>query len=316
MWQEKRRDQIIPTNTLSAANPHVESHVDVGIIVALKEEFRELHRELPSPHAIKDETTGASDYLFMRDVGEGLAYACAATFVGIAGPTEAALATERFINRRQPKTIVMLGIAAGIDDDVKLGDVVISTQVGRYLDRAKIESGKGTFDIKPGGDSFPCSGELVRAAQDLEFSHERQHTAWQDSASDRLRELVAGEARAKLIEKDWIAEKPNFLEGPVASGPVVAAAEEFIEWVKSLNRQYLALEMEGGGMLAAVYSRSDPTRTMMLRGISDFGDKRKKQLDAIGNGGLRCYATRNAVSLLWRMMEAQILPHVQKTATL
>jgi hypothetical protein len=47
---------------------------------------------------------------------------------------------------------------------------------------------------------------------------------------------------------------------------------------------------------------------MMLRGISDFGDKRKKELDKIGKGGLRRYAMGNAISLLWQLMEAGILP--------
>ena len=113
--------------------------VDLGIMVALNEEFAVLYPEIASAKVVKCEKTGVSDYLFR--LGH---YNCAATFVGEMGPEEAALATDRFINRQNPTTVVMLGIAAGIDDDVKLGDVVVAKHIGRYLARAKVE----TFQIR------------------------------------------------------------------------------------------------------------------------------------------------------------------------
>jgi len=282
--------------------------IDVGIIVALREEFRELFSQLQSPVAAEDPQTRVSDYLFRHESSEQ-EYLCAATFVGEMGPIEAALATERFLSRRRPATIVMLGIAAGIDDDVRLGDVILAKHVGRYLDRSKVVDGKPSFDIKPGGDSFPCSADLVRVAQDFEFAHNARFVHWQDSAATLLTELVGSEVLEELISNEWIQPEPGLHDGPIASGPVVAAAEEFTHWVKSQNRQYLALEMEGGGMLAAVYSRCDLTRTMMLRGISDFGDERKKQLDEIGKGGLRRYAMRNTISFLWQLLDCGLLPY-------
>jgi nucleoside phosphorylase len=287
---------------------------DVGIIVALPDEFRELHNTLPSPHVIKDERTGASDYLFTRPVSNRAAYRCAATFVGFMGPTAAALATERFLNRQRPKTIVMLGIAAGISEDVQLGDVIMATYVGRYLDHAKIVSGKGkTFEIRPGGDAFSFSLDLIRASLELEFAHKGYFESWQQAGDAELSQLVADEHRAKLRERDWVRKWPRFVAAPVASGPVVAASEEFINWVKSTNRNYAALEMEGGAMLAAVYSRADPSRSLMLRGVSDFGDKRKGVLDRIGKGALRRYATRNAIRLLWSLMDADVFPRTNQT---
>ena len=56
----------------------------------------------------------------------------------------------------------------------------------------------------------------------------------------------------ELREKGWLNDEPVFKEGPIASGPVVAAAKEFVAWVLSTNRNYLGLEMESGGVLAAV----------------------------------------------------------------
>jgi len=283
--------------------------IDVGVIVALEEEFDELHKLLPRSTPVKDDATGVYDYLFIRPVDGAEPYRCAATFVGEMGPTEAALAAERFLGRRHPRTIVMLGIAAGIHDDVRLGDVVVAKSVGRYLDRAKVADGGKTFDIRPGGDAFPCSQDLVRSAQNLKFAHASIYQKWQEAG--RLELAATGPNWKRLQEKGWLADAPVFVAGAIASGPVVAAAKSFVAWVRSTNRNYLGLEMESGGVLAAVYSRADPTRSLILRGISDFGDVRKKKTDAIGAGGLRRYAMRNAVRLLWGLLEAQELPRAE-----
>ncbi len=197
----------------------------------------------------------------------------------------------------------MLVIAAGIDDDVKLGDVIVADSVGRYLDRAKVvDAGTDAFEFRPGGDAFPSSQDLVRSAQNLEFAHPQVYQGWQEAGRADLAAAVP--QWQELCDKGWLDPAPAYVAGAIASGPVVAAAQSFVAWVRSTNRKYLALEMESGGLLAAVYSRADPTRSLVLRGISDFGDARKPELDAIGAGGLRRVAMRNAVRLLWSLLEA------------
>lgn len=259
------------------------SGIDIGIIIALREEFRELYSQLPSPQAIADPETGVTDYLFQW--GSTNPYQCAATFIGDMGTDKAALATDRFNKRRQPKTIVMLGIAGGIDKDVKLGDVVVATSVNNYLSKGKAVPGAGeSFTFSPGGDPYRCSYELVQSALHLEFAHYQLYQQWQANSQQKLTEAVACEHRTKLLQQGYVREKAEFIQGPIASGPVVGAAKEFITWLKQIDRNYLALEMEGGGMLGAVYSQADPKKTLILRGISDFGDERKQELDKIGTG--------------------------------
>ena len=290
--------------------------VEVGIIVALKEEFRELFPQLPSPTPIKDEQTGVYDYLFQWQwsVENVAPYRCAATFIGAMGPNRAALACERFIHRRQPKTIVMLGIAAGLDKDVKLGDVVLTTDVNMYLERAKIVDGQKeeTFEIEAGGAYYRCSDDLVQASLNLEFAHLNLYQQWKVDSEAYLKKFVPEEQFGQLLQKNAIREQPEFINGAITSGPVVGAAAQFVNWLKKINRNYLALEMESGGMLSSVYGHSDPKSTLILRGISDFGDDRKKELDSIGKGGIRRYAMNNAIRLLWSLLEAQVLPRSKK----
>ena len=153
----------------------------------------------------------------------------------------------------------------------------------------------------------------MRAAQDLEFAHAPLYTTWQQDGKDAARTGISEKNRAKLLKKKWLKDQPSFLAGPIASGPIVGAAQQFADWLKTVNRNYLALEMEGGSMLAAIYGGADPARSLVLRGISDFGDERKKELDAIGRGGLRRFAMNNATRLLWALMEADVLPRSQET---
>ncbi|MGK7930273.1 MAG: hypothetical protein AB4041_02410 [Microcystaceae cyanobacterium] len=290
------------------------SEVDIGIIIALREEFRELYRQIPSPQAFKDEETGVTDYLFQW--GSSAPYQCATTFVGGMGNEKAALATERFIKRCQPRTIVLLGIAGGIGTDVKLGDVVVVQSVNNYLTRGKAVSGENeSFTFEAGGDPYRCSDDLVRAVQDIEFAHHKLYEDWQENSEQRLKQSIKGEQLGELLSKDYIREKTEMKEGTIASGPVVGAAKEFIDWLKKIDRNYLGLEMEGGGVLGAVYSQANPKKTLILRGISDFGDERKKELDAIGKGGFRRYAMNNAIDLLWKLLEADILPKNQALET-
>jgi hypothetical protein len=47
---------------------------------------------------------------------------------------------------------------------------------------------------------------------------------------------------------------------------------------------------------------------LVIRGISDFGDNRKKELDTIGRGVIRRYAMRNAVRFFLLLAQLGIRP--------
>jgi nucleoside phosphorylase len=278
-----------------------ETSVDIGIIIALKEEFREFFKQLRNPESFKDHETGVTDYLFFPEKAQNCK--CAATFVGDMGPEKAALATERFIKRRQPKTVVMLGIAGGMSKDVKLGDVVVVTTANNYLHRGKVVPDGESFTFEMGGDPYRCSDDLVRAVQDLEFAHAQLFQDWQQEAKSRKEQ----DSLSQQLTENLVGEKPQFVEGAIVSSLVVGASEKFVNWLKQGNRNYLAIEMEGVGMLSAVYSGADPKKTLILRGISDFADERKQELDQVGKGDIRRYAMNNAISLLWKLIEAGVL---------
>jgi len=100
--------------------------VDLGIVIALQEEFREL-LTLSGPYTQHKEE-GITAYRFNRG-----SYRIVAAFVGDMGQSQATRVTERMISTWHPESIVVMGIAAGVHDDLRVGDVYIPPQAVEYL---------------------------------------------------------------------------------------------------------------------------------------------------------------------------------------
>jgi hypothetical protein len=64
--------------------------------------------------------------------------------------------------------------------------------------------------------------------------------------------------------------------------------------------------MEAAGIMAAVWDEIRPKRSLVLKGISDFADERKTDLDATRGGLFRRLAMRNCVRFLWLLLEIGI----------
>jgi nucleoside phosphorylase len=210
----------------------------------------------------------------------------------------------------------MLGIAAGSHSDVRVGDVVIASQVDNYLDSAKAQPGQapGAFEFSLGGKAYQADFDFLTQVRNFEFVQLQAFTHWHQASARDLTELVPKEkVRTALVEKGLVRGTPSMMDAHLASGPVVGAAQQFTEWLrKSRDRNLKALEMESAGLMDAAMKRVEPARTLIIRGISDYGDQRKKQLDKVGEGALRRYAMRNATRLLFQLMETGVLPGLMK----
>jgi nucleoside phosphorylase len=148
----------------------------------------------------------------------------------------------------------------------------------------------------------------VSHARNLEFAYPGPSECWHSGCVDRLAELVADVKRDELLQKGLVRERPKIHVGNIASGSIVGATEIFIRWLKeNRDRKYLALEMESAGVISAAYTRSTPN--LVIRGISDYGDVRKAELDQLDDGILRRYVMNNVITLLWTLMDLQLIRH-------
>jgi nucleoside phosphorylase len=301
-------------NTQERNEPsHAASTIDVGIVIALKEEFNEFFNEIKTQSkSFLDEETGRYYYLFDYNSADlNHQYHCVAIFVGEMGSVKSSLITQRLISQWKPRTLVMLGIAAALSNDVHIGDVVIASQVDAYLENSKAipTTGGKRFEFTLSGEVYRSSSDLLHAAQNFEFVYGEIFQDWRVNCMRELQQLVPKVSLEQLLASKQLHDQVQMIDGHLASGPTVGAAPAFKNWLKTRDRKYLALEMEAGGLMAAAYEQADPKRTLVLRGISDDGDEQKKKLDDIEDGAFRRYAMRNVIHLLWRFFDAGILPY-------
>ncbi len=289
-----------------------EKGVDVGIVIALDEEFAELLSEIKHRYqSIPDGETGREYYLFEQSgMHNSYLYRCVATFVGEMGPMLSSLVTHRLTERWKPRTLVMLGIAAAMSKDTYIGDVVVAKQIDSYFDNSKAvpDQDLSKFTFSFGGEVYRSNHALLNATKNFKFVQEKIFQEWQSRCQSELSQLISQEQYEQLIAQKWLRAQVQTVSGDLASGPTVGAAQAFVDWLKKRNRKYAALEMEAAGFMAAMYEETGMHLTLVLRAISDYGDERKQELDAVEEGAFRRYAMRNAIQLLWRYLEAGILP--------
>jgi nucleoside phosphorylase len=283
--------------------------VEVGIILALKEEFTELFRELGENYQVHHEQMSNYYYYSFEYIGKRShrLWRCTATFIGDMGPVQAGLATKQFIQDMKPRILALLGIAGALSPDLRLGDVVVADQVDAYLENSKAtdeEDATGAYRISMSGHVYRGSADVVGFARNFEFAYPQLYHEWQEQCKKDLYDLFPKEQLNKLKKRRLIRESLHIFEGHLASSSIVVASRAFLEMLRARDRRYLAVDMEAAGLLAAVSEQVDPLRTLILRAVSDYGDERKTALDRVGEGAFRRYATRNVIHLLWQFLDS------------
>jgi formylglycine-generating enzyme required for sulfatase activity len=197
--------------------------------------------------------------------------------IGIAeigeGNEQAALEVERAIQYFNPSIILFVGVAGGVKDDVKLGDVVVASKVYGY------ESGKA-------GDTFKPRPQL---------------------SSPNYKML--NRAKAEARKDNWLqhlGQVPNppptvFVKPIAAGGKVISSSlSEAYKLIKSNFEDTLAVEMEGYGFLKATFANPQ-VDALVIRGISDLIDNKDKADKAGFQDIASCHATAFAFQILAKL---------------
>lgn len=282
---------------------------DIGIIIALEEEFQELFPQIEAK-PVFNKAIKQYYYLFEKHGAlKGLTpYRCVTTFMGGMGPTQAAIISDRLLDQFHAITIVNIGIAGSMSKDIFVGDVIVADQVDEYLASSKAidASADNDWGLQLSGDPFKSDPGYVKHAQNLKYAFPESNKNWISACQSRLNNSIDQSIRKSLLHEELIREYPRIQFGHIASGPIVGSSDRFVNWLKKhRDRKYLALEMESAGVLNAAHTRG--VSTIVIRGVSDYCDQRKEQLDEIGSGGLRRYAMNNAIELLWTLMDLQLI---------
>ena len=263
---------------------------DIGLIVPLKEEFEYLAKVCP----ITSSESFEGSFFYSLDFG-GCDVRVVSGFVGEMGPLPAAQRTEKLLRFADVELLVVLGLAGGLDDKVKLGDVVVASEICEFLAESKAvpaRGGKG-FRLKYSGRRWPLNYRLREAVNNFSLCG----SAFSEDYRAELRELYES-LRIPRQQRRLGSESPDYHVGHIASGDIVGAAEAFAVELLGIDRKFLALEMEAAGVAKTAHDRNTAKKLLVVRGISDFADERKTSLDVQARGNWRLYAMTCAARFL------------------
>jgi nucleoside phosphorylase len=291
--------------------------VDVAVFIALKDEFDWFREILNLP------VTTVQDgpyFFYVMDYGveDASSYKLVLALGGNMGITAAAMTTSVLLQRFSPRTIVNIGIAGGLKD-VRLGDVVVPDQVVAYLENAKaIAAGQG-FAFQLAADVYRCAFSFTKLMQNFSIAYALQYTEWKEACANDLQAMFEGHEIADFEKTDAdlarnqqrdprFRREPEIRVGHTASGPAVAAAEVFSEWLKkNSDRSFLCVEMEAAGMLAATANALEQIDSLVIRAVSDFADEQKTSLERSFGDRFRRYAMHNASRLFASLLQSGLI---------
>jgi nucleoside phosphorylase len=169
------------------------------------------------------------------------------------GRVEASTATSDAIRRWQPRFVLLVGIAGGIEDaEVNLGDILISNQIVDYeLQKIREEGTSVRYVV------HQAAPRLLNAAQNFNF-----------------------EKCLELLEIQCPQEKtPKRFVGAIASGDKVIAFGDVLKKYQHDWPKLIGVEMEAAGVAHATFQAANPPGFFMVRGVSDLADSDKDTSD-------------------------------------
>lgn len=213
------------------------------------------------------------------------------------GKSSASNSTTDALNDFSCSLFICLGIAGGLSKDLKLGDVCYSGNVLDVNDNAKTTDGEeGGINIQLSPFTYRTDKaislalDFVRRDPSLRMHYE----GWQQERLARAGELGLEEISD---QKGQNPQKPlpKSIGGTIVCG-VVSAGHNYNDRLRQIDRKILAIETESGGVFN-ITMRKD-VKTLTIRGISDYADPNKSELEAGTKDAVRTLAAENAASFL------------------
>jgi nucleoside phosphorylase len=273
----------------------------LGLVIPLAEEF-ECAREI-----LAFDAPSGKDMLHPFTVPGSKVRGVAVTLFDM-GLVPAAAATTRLLNSTRVPLVALVGIAGALDSGLKLGDVVVASQIEEYMRGVKaVDSASGAgYEFQASGSTHKTDAGLLQFARNFPYLGTRGYKSWRDRGRQRRDDQAASRLPG------LVRGIPEFAVMPIATGDVVGASEQFAEWLRGQNRRRAAIEMEAGGVAEAVH-QDGKAKLLVIRGISDFADSRKSAFDAQGaapgdRGYWRRYAALNAFDLLAALVQEPGFP--------
>lgn len=223
--------------------------IDYLVVTALEDEFTAVQKAL-APYLVETTVVGA----FGRHLealiphanpgADEIAIVCQSDRMG---NIASALTTAEALALWAPRLVVLVGITGGLQEQTRIGDLIVATQVVDYEAGKATKNGVEPHGIKPVA-SFSARQRLL--------------------ATPRLGKIVKKEAK-----RAGVPRRSRLRTGVYASGEKVMAHRKKARAVARADRKIAAIEMEALGVADACRRRG--AEFMILKSVTDFADARK-----------------------------------------
>lgn len=229
------------------------------------------------------------------------------------GPEKILLQLPTIVDEILPDLVINVGIAGMMGDDARIGDVVVATSIDYYSHRGAIadpprdrEGGSVIDGIMLGGKAIPVPQMVVSTCRrHLEGDLTLRDTKNPESLSNPGG--ILPEQLTRLIDEKLTHPKPRLHFGHIACGPFVSKSKDFKSILSNRDRNLLAIDMESAGVAMSMNEKYPDIPYLVIKGISDPGDARKKTIDELFHGENRSWATRNAFKVAERFVKKNYL---------
>ena len=194
----------------------------------------------------------------------------------------------------RPKFIVMPGIAAGIDDDINIGDVVIVNKVYGYeAEKRKLNEIIGRYPSY----CSPRMFNLFNGIPNLIFNKILERYIEIDLNNNQENEFSDNFVRTISTIPNT---KPKIEKGTMISGEKLLDDPIYRKELKNKFKEAKALDMEGLGLASAsIFNRVYDW--IIIKGISDLGDGTKN----INKNYNQIFAMKNVIRVLKEIFNNQ-----------
>ncbi|MHA6684851.1 phosphorylase family protein [Mesorhizobium sp. A556] len=265
---------------------------DILLVIPLEEELLEVQNVFPEKEDLSSETArryeaqvGDSDLRMIVVQQEEM------------GRKSARDAVEAAFDDFDFGFVLCLGIAGSLSEDLRLCDVCYSEHVADFYDNTKAQETKdGELEIRFSPNHSKCYAPVVAAMNFIRTIPALQdlHADWQLEREELASRMFPTEVVGRDGKLERISQ-PKSKQCKVACA-AVSKSEKYNNKIRDTDRKLLAIETEIGGVLAAVSRRK--VHALTIRGISDYADHAKDQLEGTTGGRIRSLAAGNAATFL------------------
>lgn len=212
------------------------------------------------------------------------------TMLGKSGENRANTATFKLISLFDPSLVLLVGIAAGLEDYVSFADVICSVKAYGYEPVRKEKTGDKDRHVQE-TPPFPILQDLNQ--------YDFTKCKWLNIFHSIQKKLSISELSylCKYLEIQNISElKPKIHKKIIASGNKLLANGKSIKELRNKNEEIRASDMEAIGFTSACVQRAKHVPWLIFRGISDFGGQDKDLDKKIGIEGIKQQTAANAAA--------------------